>query len=548
MQQTYFCPRCSAPIVSGQPYCTNCKMLLNWPASQTPPQYQSSPYQYPDQQQSWGQQPQYGQQYGWNQQQQSNLPPVDQQTGRGYKGQDNLQDADDEPGLLQRIQSHKGIIAKILIALIVVGMISATIITLQGEIAKLFSKPVVTSFDASSTEIITGQSATLQWNVSGVTTVSISPGIGTVSSSGTRTVSPDTTTKYTLVANNLFGSASESKTITVREPPPSIDNFGFNTGNIFAGQSAALSWSVTNATSVSISPEIGTVSLTGTKNVTPGSTTTYTLTASNSAGNSTAAATITVAVSGAPLINAFSASPDSIKAGETSTLTWDVIGSTSISINQGIGGVGAKGSMLITPTATTTYTLTASSATKSITVTVDTTNVKSTAGSTIPTGTPKISSFSANPSAITLGDDTTLSWAVTEVRSVSISPNVGTFSPSGSILVIPTATTTYTLSAVNRYGTENATATVTVSLVTDNITPPVIRSFTATPSSISAGGISSLTWDIKGATTILIDQGIGTPASHYSQEVSPAETTTYTLTAINSAGTDNTTVTVTVEH
>lgn len=476
------------------------------------------------------------------------MPPVDQQTGRGYKGQDNLQDADDEPGLLQRIQSHKGIIAKILIALIVVGMISATIITLQGEIAKLFSKPVVTSFDASSTEIITGQSATLQWNVSGVTTVSISPGIGTVSSSGTRTVSPDTTTKYTLVANNLFGSASESKTITVREPPPSIDNFGFNTGNIFAGQSAALSWSVTNATSVSISPEIGTVSLTGTKNVTPGSTTTYTLTASNSAGNSTAAATITVAVSGAPLINAFSASPDSIKAGETSTLTWDVIGSTSISINQGIGGVGAKGSMLITPTATTTYTLTASSATKSITVTVDTTNVKSTAGSTIPTGTPKISSFSANPSAITLGDDTTLSWAVTEVRSVSISPNVGTFSPSGSILVIPTATTTYTLSAVNRYGTENATATVTVSLVTDNITPPVIRSFTATPSSISAGGISSLTWDIKGATTILIDQGIGTPASHYSQEVSPAETTTYTLTAINSAGTDNTTVTVTVEH
>ncbi|MCX6005644.1 MAG: hypothetical protein NTZ34_00035, partial [Chloroflexi bacterium] len=264
-----------------------------------PPQYQSSPYQYPNQQQSWGQQPQYGQQYGWNQQQ-SNLPPVDdQQAGKGYKDQDHLRDTDDEPGLLQRIQSHKGIIAKILIALIVVTALIATGIALQGEIIKLFSKPVVASFDASSAEIITGQSATLQWNVTGVTSVSISPGIGTVSSSGTRTVSPDTTTKYTLLANNLFGSVSESKTITVREPAPSIDSFGFNTGSIFAGQSATLSWSVAGATSVSINPEIGTVSLTGTKNVAPGSTTTYTLTASNSAGNSTATATITVAVSGA---------------------------------------------------------------------------------------------------------------------------------------------------------------------------------------------------------------------------------------------------------
>ncbi|MCX6007933.1 MAG: hypothetical protein NTZ34_11845, partial [Chloroflexi bacterium] len=237
----------------------------------------------------------------------------------------------------------------------------------------------------------------------------------------------------------------------------------------------------------------------------------------------------------------------SISAGETSTLSWDVIGSTSININQGIGGVGAKGSVVVTPTATTTYTLTAGSTTRSVTVTVDTTNVKSTASSTIPTSVPKISNFTASPNAITLGDTITLSWAVTGVRTVSISPGVGDLSPSGSTSVIPTATTTYTLSAVNNFGTENATATVTVSTVTDNITPPVIRSFTATPSSISAGQISRLNWEIQGATTILIDQGIDTPASQYLQEVSPAETTTYTLTAINSAGTDNVTVTVTVE-
>ena len=494
-----------------------------WPTSQTPPQYQSPD---PNQQQ-------------WNQQQQS-------YQSSGFQGQNQPQKRDDQPGLLQRIQSYKGTIVKISIALVIVAVLIGAGIAMKGEIVKLISKPVVESFDASSAEIITGQAATLQWNVTGVSSVSIIPGIGTASSSGTKTVSPKTTTKYTLLANNLFGSVSGSQTITVREPPPSIDNFSFDTGSIFAGQSATLSWNVAGATSVSISPEIGTVSSTGTKSVTPGSTTTYTLTASNSAGNATASAIVTVSESSAPLILVFSSSPDSIKAGETSTLAWEVIGSTSINITQGIGGVGAKGSVVVTPNTTTAYTLTAGSATKSVTVKVDATNVKSTAGSTIPTSAPKISTFTASPNAITLGDTITLSWAVTGVRAVSISPDVGDSLPSGSLSIIPTATTTYTLSANNHYGTENATATVTVSTITDNVTPPVIRSFTATPSNISARGTSSLNWDIKGATAIIIDQGIGTPASHYSQDVSPAETTTYTLTAINSAGIDKKTVTVTV--
>ena len=112
-------------------------------------------------------------------------------------------------------------------------------------------------------------------------------------------------------------------------------------------------------------------------------------------------------------------------------------------------------------------------------------------------------------------------------------------------MVIPTATTTYKLSAVNTFGTETAEATVTVNKSTDG-TAPVIKSFTAAPSSIPEGGTSSLSWEIKGATIFTINQGIGIPASKYSQPVSPAETTTYTLTAINSYGTDNATVTVTV--
>jgi hypothetical protein len=444
------------------------------------------------------------------------------------------------------IQNYKGAIAKVFIGLVILAALIGAGVALQSEIAKLVSKPVVSSFGASSQTITAGQSADLQWNVTGASSVSISPGIGTVPSSGARTVTPDKTTTYKLVAGNLFGSVDQSAKIEVTGVLPNIGGFGFSPDNIVAGQPATLSWNVTGADSVSISPTIGPVQPTGQQSVSPGTTTRYTLTATNSSGNSTASATITVAVGGAPIISTFSANPASINSGESTTLTWDVTGSTSINIDQGIGGVGSKGSTVVRPVATTTYTLTAIGVTKAVTVAVNTTNVKSTAGSTIPTSAPKISSFSVSPGTITLADNTTLVWAVTGVRSVTISPDVGTVSPSGSILIIPRGTTTYRLTAVNNYGTENATAVVTVSTTTDH-TAPVIRSFTATPSSVPAGGTSKLTWSIEGATAVSIDNGIGIPASYYSEEVSPAETTTYTLTAFNSSGSTDATVTLTVE-
>ena len=465
------------------------------------------------------------------------------------QGQNQPQDSDDEPGLLQRIKSHKGTIAKISIALVIVAALIGAGIALQGEISKWFAAPVVTSFDASSSTITSGQPATLHWDVTGASSVSISPDIGTVASSGTRNVSPETTTTYTLVANNMSGSARKSITITVTGILPSINSFSIIPDSIFAGQSATLSWNVTGATSVSINPDIGTVSSTGMQSVSPGLTTTYTLTASNSAGNPTASATVTVTKSSAPIITSFSASPASINSGQSSTLTWDVIGSATMYINQGVGGVLSKGSKEVIPTSTTTYTLTADSGnskvSKSITVTVDTTNT-STTSTAITKAPPAINTFSASQNSIMLGDNITLTWAVNGARTVSISPDVGTVPSSGWTMVIPTATTTtYELSAVNTFGTETAEATVTVNRSTDG-TAPVIKSFNAVPSSIPKGGTSSLSWEIKGATIFTINQGIGIPTSKYSQPVSPAETTTYTLTAINSYGTDNATATVTV--
>jgi len=77
---------------------------------------------------------------------------------------------------------------------------------------------------------------------------------------------------------------------------PTINSFTANVTTIQEGESATLSWSVTDATSLSISPTVGDVSSTptGSYTVTPTETTTYTLTATNSAGSSTDAVTITV--------------------------------------------------------------------------------------------------------------------------------------------------------------------------------------------------------------------------------------------------------------
>jgi hypothetical protein len=500
MQQMYSCPNCRAPVAYGQPQCQNCKMVFNWQV----PQSQS---------------------------------------------QDQTQDSDDQPGLRQRIMDHKGTIAKIAIALAIVAALIGAGIALQGEISKWFAAPVVASFDTSSPTITAGQEAILQWNVIGADSVSISPGIGTVPSSGTRKVSPETTTTYTVSGNKMSQSTRKSVTITVTGILPSISNFSSNTDSIIAGQSATLSWSVADAMSVSISPDVGTVSLSGTKGVSPTSTTTYKLTASNGAGNSTASTTVTVTISNVPVITAFGISPASIKSGEPSTLAWDVIGAKSISISQGIGGVAAKGSMLVKPAETSTYVLTASgdygSVTKSVTVSVDTTNTTNTADTAITKTPPAINTFSASKNSITLGDNITLNWAVTRARTVSIGPDVGSVPSSGWTMVIPTATTTYKLSAVNTFGTETKETTVTVNTLTDG-TVPLVKSFTAAPSTIPAGGTSSLSWEAKGFTILIINQGIGIPISKYSQPVSPAETTTYTLTAINSFGTDNATVTVTV--
>jgi len=76
---------------------------------------------------------------------------------------------------------------------------------------------------------------------------------------------------------------------------PIVTGFSASPETIDEGDSATLSWTVTNADSVSIDYGIGTVPLTGITTVNPTTDTTYTLIATNSAGPVIATVTVTVA-------------------------------------------------------------------------------------------------------------------------------------------------------------------------------------------------------------------------------------------------------------
>lgn len=76
--------------------------------------------------------------------------------------------------------------------------------------------------------------------------------------------------------------------------------------------------------------------------------------------------------------------------------------------------------------------------------------------------------------------------------------------------------------------------------------PPSIAYFSAVPSTITPGASTTLSWSVLGATTVTLDNGVGDVSSTTFKAVSPAATTTYTLTAANSGGTVTAKTTVTL--
>ncbi|HEY0797187.1 MAG TPA: NHL repeat-containing protein [Acidisarcina sp.] len=342
------------------------------------------------------------------------------------------------------------------------------------------------------------------------------------------------------LAGGMTGCASRDMSGGATQAPV-VTSFAATPAAIGNGDATTLTWSVTGATSIALTSSGGAVSgansipvTSSSLLVTPATTTTYTLVATNAIGTSTPVTT-TVTVVDLPVISSFTAAPALIAAGQSTILNITVANVAMLSIDNGIGIVPVTGSTVsipVTPSGTTTYTATATNAANKAVVATTTVTV---------IAAPRISFFKATPEVVASGQPSDLTYSVIGATSISIS-GIGTVPLNGAgvvIPVVPSVSTIYTLTASNSsngvVATSQATATVTISACP----PPTISSFNASLPSVGPGGNVTLTavFDSTLGQTASIDNGVGAVMSGVSVPSGPlSASTTFTLTVSGTCG------------
>jgi hypothetical protein len=310
--------------------------------------------------------------------------------------------------------------------------------------------PRILRFVANPNVIDVGQTATLVWQVENAETVEIT-GVGRVANSGSSSVSPTQTMQYRLTATNRAGSVNEIVSVQVRSSAPRFVSCQVTPSNISAGEAATLRWEATGADQVSIAG-LGTFGAMGSQVVTPTSTTTYILTARGTSGETACTATVTLSGTGVPRVLQFGANPTQIDPGGSAQLCYTVENAADISINPSVAGFDASRNsacLTVSPTATTTYSLTARNGAGVANATA-----------TVTVGGVRIVSFVNSPDFSTrAGDPVTLTWTTTGATSVTITglgAPTGPLPGNGSITVNPITNTTYTLIAYGPNGSVSA--------------------------------------------------------------------------------------------
>ncbi len=372
---------------------------------------------------------------------------------------------------------------------------------------------------AKTPSICIGGSDTIK--ASGATLYTWSPATGLSATTGAVVIaSPTVTTKYFVIGTNGNGCVcSDSITIIVNplpviNVPPATICYGSCTTLQASGlgENGTYTWSSSAGGSTSNGPSIM---------VCPTATTTYTVIGTNGSGCSDTTTT-TVTVNPLPVISVPSAticygSCTTLQAsglGENGTYTW----------SSSAGGSTSNGpSIMVCPTATTTYTIIGTngsgcSDTVTAVVTVNPLPVISVPSATICYGSCTTLQASG------LGENGTYTWSSSSGGSTSNGP---------SILVCPTATTTYTIIGTNGSGcSDTITAVVTVD------TLPNIKVTESSPS-ICNGSFDTLR--VSGANHYTWRPQVNIMEGLPYVTVNPTGTTTYTVIGTNSNGCEDST-------
>ena len=371
-----------------------------------------------------------------------------------------------------------------------------------------------------------GEALTYAWSQISGPTVTINNGTQAVA---TFTAAGGQSYTFQLKVTNTDGISAQATTLVTTAAPTQtqIVQFTAQPAAITSGQTATLTWVIQNATSATIAPGVGSVNASsGSIAVSPTATTTYTLTATGPNGTTTQTVQVMVGATTAQILR-FQASPSTIAAGASSTLSWTTSGANTISISPGIGTVTANGSTTVTPASTTSYTISATGTDGKTVTAVATVTVT---GSAIP----QIVTFVATPQSISPGQSTKICWQVNGSSSISITPGVGNnLNPNACATVTPSATTTYTLTATNAVGQVQGNLTVNVGAVQ-------ILSFQANPvTSPAAGAPVTLSWTTANATSVVLTGADIPPMTlpvNGSYTDNPITNETYTLTAYGPGG------------
>jgi len=152
-------------------------------------------------------------------------------------------------------------------------------------------------------------------------------------------------------------------------------------------------------------------------------------------------------------------SPASIIQGQKARLSWTAENAIDCSIQPNIGPVKCQGSMDITPSADTFYTLTCSG---------EGGKASSDANIIVAAPAKPTCNISVTPASITKGDAATLSWTSQNATDCVIQPAIGAVKTAGSKEIRPAADTVYNLTCTGTGGKATSNTNVTVT------TPPPV--------------------------------------------------------------------------
>ncbi|QED27191.1 lamin tail domain-containing protein [Microvenator marinus] len=353
--------------------------------------------------------------------------------------------------------------------------------TAEFEVVVLPAPPTITRFDAAPTLVATGATTTLSWEIEGADSYTLSDGTqsldttGVSSTNGLLTTPVSGPTTYTLSASNA-GGTTDATVFVDTAGAVSIQSFSVAPNALAPGETATVTWTTANATSIELRDSDGTIIDVTTLdpagdslNLIVDTSKTLILTANGLGGPASASAQFVV---NEPVeILDFQASAVTVSQGDSLSLSWQ----TEFALGVEIECTDIDGNPYFVTTAGTNKDSDSVTFSPSVSSTCrlsafgfrgpDTLDVSF----TVLPQAPTVLNFTVSESTILAGQDVVLNWESQGATSFTLTDDLGNnFDLTGldpaldSITLQPTQSATYTLTVSNAAGSDASTASVDV--------------------------------------------------------------------------------------